>query len=1135
MVIDEFITKWMGSGASERSNSQSFLNELCDVLGVPRPNPSTGDPAKNTYVFERDVRLVNENASIGRIDLYKQECFILEAKQGSTRASKKRGSANREHAQWNITMRDAFGQALGYARSLETPPPFIIVCDIGYCFDVYACFDRTGAYRPFPDAQRSRLFLRNLKDHLELLRNVFQEPQNLDPSKHSIRVTKEIASDLAELAKTLEKDNASEKVAKFLMRCIFTMFAEDTDLLPANIFAESLEKYWLKKPESFARGIEDLWEKMNTGGKLFTGDTIKQFNGGLFKEPTSLTLDKTALERLYKAAKHKWADVDPSIFGTLLERALDPNERHKLGAHFTPRAFVERLLKPTIEDPLREDWQKVEEDIKGLINKENCSEKDLTAAKKLLSEFLQKLCRVKVLDPACGTGNFLYVAFDLFKRLENEVREYSRNLGDLQDPLELETLQVTPEQFLGIEIKPWAKEIAELMLWLGFLQNKQRQGTLASLQEPVLREYKNIECRDALLKSKEKIPSLDEYGNKLSIWDGCTKKTDELTGREVPDESARIPLYQYLNPEKADWPIADFIIGNPPFLGNKRMRKALGDGYVDALRQAYPEIPATVDLVMYWWQRAAQSVVLGQTRRFGFISTNSIVQSLNQPVVEEALNNSSLVFAIADHPWVDSSDGAQVRISMTVLAQGQRGGVLAKVIDERSSQESVPPLSLNEGRVHANLRVGVDLSSAKPLKANQALSFMGVILSGQGFVVEPDDPLVQEEPGALKHYLVGNELNKSPKHRYAIDFFGLSAEQARERFPKAYQRVLTTVKPERDHNKMDRRREKWWLHGSEASEMRVALKGLPRFIAICRTAKHFVFQFVASDVLLESTGVAIAVSDAFILGCLSSRIHIVWARIAGTRLGIGNDLRYNNSLCFETFPFPETSKEHSLHIEKLGEAIDTHRKTRLKAEPSLTITNIYNVLEKLRRKEALNTKEKEVHEKGLVSVLNELHQELDSAVFDAYGWPGDLNEEQILEKLLAFNHERATKEAQGEILWLRPEHQKKLFLSAPIQQYFIDLPNTQSSPSIADSSAPSSLAPLPTTSQPWPSDIRAQISAVRNLFVHYAGSWNLNMLLSIFEKASASELESVLDIFVNTGRVVTYEKQNERRWKLAGL
>ena len=285
-----------------------------------------------------------------------------------------------------------------------------------------------------------------------------------------------------------------------------------------------------------------------------------------------------------------------------------------------------------------------------------------------------------MLDPACGSGNFLYVALELMKRLEGEVTALLSDLGEDQTALGLAGHTVDPHQFLGIELNPWAAAVAELVLWIGYLQWHFRTYGQASPAEPVLRDFKNIENRDAVLTWAGTRPRLDASGAPVTRWDGTTTIVHNVTGEAVPDPNARVAVLDYLKPQPAKWPEADFIIGNPPFIGDKRMRDALGEGYTEALRAAYPRIPQSADFVMFWWEKAALAARAWKpatdnakakgTRRFGLITTNSLRQTFNRRVLEPHLSDPksplTLSFAIPDHPWVDAGDGAAVRIAMTL-------------------------------------------------------------------------------------------------------------------------------------------------------------------------------------------------------------------------------------------------------------------------------------------------------------------------------------------------------------------------------------------------------------------------------------------------------------------------------------
>jgi hypothetical protein len=1184
-AFNGFISRWSASAASERANKDSFLNDLCDVLDVPRPMPATGDPEKDSYVFERDATLVHEGSpvSVGHIDLYKEGCFILEAKQGSEKGSKKLGTAKRGTPGWNIAMKDAFGQALGYARSFDRPPPFIVACDIGHCFDLYSSFERTIDYTPFPNALSSRIYLPEIEKHADVLRGVFLEPLALDPARKSTKVTREVAVHLADLAKALEADgHGGEAIATFLMRCIFTMFAEDVGLLPERTFTESVERFWLPSPASFPAGVSALWHAMNEGGPILTGAKLLKFNGGLFAQPDALPLNKGQLRLLLDAAKCNWSDVEPAIFGTLLERALDPDERHALGAHFTPKAYVERLVRPTIEEPLRADWTLVQAEVRHLVEAD-----DITKARKVVREFHRKLCSIKVLDPACGSGNFLYVTLDLFKRLEAEVLALLGNLGEAQTILEMQTVSVNPSQFLGIEVKRWAKEIAELVLWIGYLQwhfrSYRRGDKAAQVPEPVLQDFKNIECRDAVL-AWDGEPELvrDEHGKPVSRWDGKSTKKHPVTGEDVPDDTKTIPVYRYVNPRKADWPKATFVVGNPPFLGNKLMRTALGDEYAAALRDVYPDVPSSADLVFYWWDKAARLVSAGAVRRFGLITTNSINQSFNRRILDEHLRDGRsvhLVFAIADHPWVDRSDDAAVRVAMTVGEAGAGEGERWAVVSELPCEDGTASIAFDvtRGRINSDLSVGADAGATRDLQANSGLAFTGMYPLGQGFVLDHQDlaAATGDDPAErrfLRPFVTARDLTQVTRGTVVIDLFPLADEAARHAAPHLFQWLLNRVKPQRDEDKRENYRIRWWLFAEARPGLRQAVSKIPRFVVVPRTAKHFSFQFVPPYTVPDSTVVALATPSALALGVLSSRIHLAWALATGGRLE--DRPRYQHASTFNRFPFPVCTDAQDQRIRDLGEALDAHRKLRQAEHSDLTMTGMYNVLEKLRSGEVLTAKEKNIHEKGLVSVLKKLHDDLDDAVFDAYGWPHDLTDEQILERLVALNAERAEEEKRGIVRWLRPEYQTKVVKTGlPVaaeeegeaQEELAVEPTTPTAPAkkrkrgrageepVADDSrsgaarkawatrrAAAGRTSKPPAAQPegakrrWPDSLPDQIAAVRDLILGTTTAWTSETVARSFKFARATSVEPVLESLAALGLLVRYKVGGERAYRAAG-
>lgn len=1112
--VEEFISRWKSIRGSELALSQSFVIELCELLEVPRPTH------EQDYMFERPITFAHGDGSTsaGRIDCYRRGHFVWESK-------KLKPGKNAPGKGFDDAMMRARQQAENYARALpasEGRPPFLAVVDVGHVIELYSEFTRSGAtYTPFPDPRSHRIRLEHLADSgvRSRLRALWLDPFSLDPSRISAKVTRMVATELANLARSLEASgHQPEKVAGFLTRCLFSMFAEDVGLLPsANLpgsdgegsFIGLLRRY-REQPETLVQMLRIFWQAMDAGGfNAAIAKNVLRFNGKLFKDAGAdgyaLPLTTAQIDGLLRAASANWTEVEPAIFGTLLERALDPIERHSLGAHYTPRAYVERLVLPTVVEPLRADWAHAQ--AAAVLLAREADELDgrkreakLAEARAEVRRFHHQLCTTRVLDPACGSGNFLYVTLEHLKRLEGEVLDQLEQLGETQDRLGLEGETVTLQQLRGIELNARAAALAELVLWIGWLQWHVRTRGLASVAEPVVHDYGNIENRDAVLAYDRVEPALDAGGQPITHWDGVTFKKHPVTGEDVPDEAAQLQQWRYLNPRQAEWPAADFIVGNPPFIGNKRMRVALGDGYADALRAAWPEVPESADFVMYWWHKAAQTVRLGQAKRFGLITTNSLTMIFNRRVVESHQNAApplSLVYAVPDHPWVDGTDGAAVRISMSAGMRGTVEGKLQTVAQESEADggEVAVELITRQGVIHADLKVGANVAAAKRLQANDRLSNRGVIPHGAGFIVTPDEARnlgLGTLPGLERHirpYRNGRDLTGTPRGVMVIDLFGLQADDVRQRFPAVYQWLLERVKPERDQNPRPKRRDFWWRFAEDQPRMRESIEGLPRYIVTGQVAKHRVFQWLDASILPDDKLIAVASADGLHLGVLSSAVHTAWALTAGGRLGVGNDPVYSKSICFEAFPFPDLDPAGSLaeRIRTLAEQIDAHRKAQLAAHPDATLTATYNVLAKLRSGEVLTTKEKVIHEHGLVAVLKSLHDELDAAVLLAYGW-ADLtlptDTDTLLVRLVELNAKRAAEEAGGTIRWLRPEFQDPARRTATVsQQAGIEGVESQAEAATReqDDEEPTTAALAAVAAQPWPSSLPEQMRAVAQL------------------------------------------------------
>lgn len=1145
-AAQQFIARWQGVKASELSTSQSFLIELCELLGVERPHPT---PAQD-YMFERPITFAHGDGSTsaGRVDLYRRGAFVLESKKLKL-ASHTKG--------FDDKMLLARSQAEAYARALpaaEGRPPFVVVVDVGKRIELYSEFSCSGGtYVPFPDPAHHRIALDQLTDPAirQRLRQVWLEPLSLDPSRESARVTREIADRLAQLARSLEASgHSAEEVSRFLMRCLFTMFAEDVRLLPEHSFRDLLKRH-REQPEVAMRMVQALWGDMDVGGfSPVLATEVLRFNGKLFKAATVLPLDAAQIELLILAAQADWQHVEPAIFGTLLERALDPAERHKLGAHYTPRAYVERLVLPTVIEPLRAQWSDAQA-AAGILASEG--KRDEAVATVLA--FHHRLCSVRVLDPACGSGNFLYVTLEHLKRLEGEVlnvldeldyRQTGLAFGDDRaDAMGGET--VDPHNLLGIELNPRAATIAEVVLWIGYLQWHFRTRGNVPPAQPVVRDFRNIENRDAVLAHDGVELVRDEHGVPVTRWDGLSYKTSPVTGEDVPDESARKPVECYLNPRKPAWPQADFIVGNPPYIGLRRVRQAFGDGYINALREAYPTVPDNVDFVMYWWGIGAECVGKGKSSGMGFITSNSIRQSFSRKVIESAFSEFPqlrLAHVIPDHPWVDASDGAAVRVAMTTVDAVNKPGTLAEVTQEQATGdiEVDVELHVSSGGITPNLTIAFDPAKAHLLQANKGMACVGYQLTGKGFVLEKSQIEALYPAGAwdekiIRPLMSGRDVTQSPRNQWAMDFYGLDELQVRGKYPELYQWILERVKPERVLNRDHSSREFWWLYARTRADFRPALSGIGMALVTSLTAKHRTFVRVPAQTICDSTTVMFSLPDAAHLGVLSSKLHEVWAVAAGGRLGVGNDPRYNKTRCFETFAFPAAEVDQASHIADLAEQLDAHRKRQQATHPGLTLTGMYNVLQALRSGTVLSAKEKLIHEQGLVSVLRQLHDELDAAVLAAYGWSdllADLRiahgtvpapegdsaaeakrrfEEAVLERLVALNAERSAEEARGHIRWLRPDFQNPQATSS--QTVLIDEDSTADAEEAAPAVVPAAAKPVA-----WPKDPLEQVRAVAEVLSASAVPLDIELVAARFSGRGPwkKRLPALLEMLVALGR-----------------
>ncbi|MDQ3658924.1 MAG: class I SAM-dependent DNA methyltransferase, partial [Actinomycetota bacterium] len=735
---------------------------------------------------------------------------------------------------------------------------------------------------------------------LRVLRAMFEDPDSLRPARTVESVTEEAARKFARLADGMRARGVEPReAAHFLNKLLFCLFAEDIGLLPKGLFTRVVER-GVKRPESFNGNIGALFEAMRDGGE-FSLEDIPRFNGGLYETGDVVPLTPDEMKLLAEAARLDWGSVEPAIFGTLFERSLDPAQRARLGAHYTSREDILAVVEPVLMAPLRREWEKVREEAGAEAEKARTlsgrsAANALRRAESLLLGFTEKLRGVRVLDPACGSGNFLYVSLKELLDLEKEVLTFAGTVG-----LTPFFPEVSPEQLYGIETSPYAHELAQVAIWIGYLQWRVENG-FGIREEPILGPMTNIKEMDALM---------------------------------VRDENGQL--------EEPEWPEADVIVGNPPFLGGKRLRTELEDGYVNALFVLYRDrVPREADLICYWFEKAREQIENGKVRRSGLLATNSIRGGANRKLLARIKESGGIFFAESDRPWI--LNGAAVRVSMVGFDDGSEK---EKILDGAPVEE-----------INADLTGSLDLTQAKRLPENLDVGFMADIKGGpfdvpsevaREWLALPLNPNGRPNSDVVRPWVNGMDVTRRPRGMWIVDFGVDMPEQEASLYEVPFEYVRAHVKPQRDHNKRERRRRLWWLHAETHPAMRKALAGLPRFLGTPTVAKHRLFVWLDGKTLPDHQIIAFALSDDYYFGVLHSRAHELWALRMGTFLGVGNDPRYTPTTCFETFPFPEPDEEQRAEISAAAKRLDELRRNWLNPEGASeaelkkrTLTNLYN-------------------------------------------------------------------------------------------------------------------------------------------------------------------------------------------------
>ncbi|MEI9803320.1 MAG: class I SAM-dependent DNA methyltransferase [Pseudolabrys sp.] len=965
-----FVKKWKKVSLTERQAAQAHFLDLCALFG--HPTPIEDDPTGQFFAFEKGATKVGGGR--GFADVWKKDHFAWEYKRK------------------NGNLDEAILQLIRYAPALESPP-LQVVCDVER-FRIHTAWTNTvpATYE---------ISLDDLAEPAarEILRNVFYDPEKLKPSKTRTAVTAEAADKFSTIAFRLQGRGTSEEIAHFVNQLVFCFFAQSVKLLPDGLFPKLL-KQSARNPEKSKVYLNKLFEAMESGGEFDLND-IAWFNGGLFDGRRALSLDEGDIGLLVAAGNLDWSLIDPTIFGTLFERFLDPDKRAQIGAHYTDPEKIAKLVEPVILRPLQAEWNAAKQEITGFLHGKSTPpmrtklRRRMTreeAAEEAHSRFTERLRTLRVLDPACGSGNFLYLALQGVKDIENKANLECEMLG-LSPRLPI----VGPEIVRGIEINPLAAELARTTVWIGDIQWRLRNGIHAK-PRPILRKLDAIEGRDALVTTA---PSL------LNVH-GKSQKNGRTDSPSVGQT--------YI---EAEWPEAEFIVGNPPFLGSRLLRQGLGDEAVEGLFDIYDgRVSREADLVCYWFEKAQAAVKAGRTQRVGLVATNSIRGGANRKVLDRIAAESRIFEAWSDEPWI--VNGAAVRVSLVCFGQGE----------DSLRLDGQPVAAINPDLTEG----ATNLTQARRLTENLNVAFMGDTKGGafdipgelaREWLRLPLNPNGRPNSDVLRPWRNGMDMTRRARDMWIIDFGWEMSEQEASLYEAPFQHIKEHVLPERAKNRRDAYRERWWRHVEPRPAMCAALENRQRYIGTPTVAKHRLFVWLDKHICPDHQLIVIAHDDYTTFGILHSRFHEQWSLQRGTWLGVGNDPRYTPTTTFETFPFPEDlspnipakrflNDPRAAAIAKAAKRLDELRNAWLnptdlvRVEHEIALNYPARILPKDTNAAAT------LRERTLTNLYNkrpqwltDAHRELDAAVATAYGLPVDISDDQALAKLLDLNLTRA--------------------------------------------------------------------------------------------------------------------------------
>ena len=803
-LASDFARKWTSYQGNEVQHFQAHFNELCEIVGHENPHD---DLNNRDFEFNQRVRTATE--SQGEADVFLRDHFIMEYKK------------------LGLDLDAAYNQNLRYRDGLGNPP-LLIVSDFetirihtnftGKAPDTYIItlddlldIEQNATRRnSLGNVEQSPLSV------YQVLRYCFYDPDYLEPAQTTDQITEAAADIFKKIAKDLQDYNTGKdaETARFLSQLLFCMFSSDMGLLPKHLMTQFTQESGTSPATIFPARLQRLFQKMSAGDPIET-PPIKHFNGGLFDgRPNNLKIGNSIMPFVREADALDWSHIEPAIFGTLFERIYNPDKRAQQGRHYTSRKDIETLVEPVVMMPLRRDWETVKSAVQASDKHEDA---------KKIQDLLDRLGDVRILDPACGSGNFLYVALNLLHSLEREVIRFA-----IERDIEPPEPRIHPRQLLGIEIDEYAHQLASVVVWIGHLQNGARVGNIED-RDPILDPLNNIDCRDAII---------DDSG---------------------PE------------PRPADWPEVDFIVGNPPFLGNKRMREEMGDEIVERIYGLWGDnVPNGADLCAYWFEKARTQIADGKVKRAGLLATQAIRGGRSRIVLQNIKESGDIFFAESDRDWL--LDGAAVHTSMVGFDDGSE---TTRVLDGEMVD-----------RIHSDLSSRkADLTKAQRLRENQGIAFQGVTPLGP-FVISDEEAremLADSNPSGysnsdvIKPFITARDITERPREQWIVDFGPDAPVEYAESFSLPFQHVENKVKPSRKGTPLDSQKP-FWIFQRSRPAMRSAIQELDRFIVTPRVSKHRVFKWICKPALPDTGVEVFASDDDYFIGVLQSRAHAARSR-----------------------------------------------------------------------------------------------------------------------------------------------------------------------------------------------------------------------------------------------------------------